>query len=68
MNLYKPTFLDKNNKSSAKVSTLYRMLIFYNICYDSLVSYDFFNFFWNMFNFKAIKYFLMLPFTYKAIE
>ena len=26
-----------------------------NICYDVFVSYEFFEFFWNMFNSKAIK-------------
>ena len=33
------------------------------ICYDIFVSYDFFNFFWNMFNSKAIKiyYIITIP-------
>ena len=44
-------------KSNTEVSTHYRIIFLYsvNICYNIFVSYEFFNFFWNMFNSETIK-------------
>ena len=47
----------KINNSIAKASAHYWIICLYsiNICYDILVTDKLFDFFWNIFNFKAIK-------------
>ena len=54
INFYILTWIDKSN---TKVSTNYWIINLYsiNICYNIFISYELFNFFWNMFNSKAIK-------------
>ena len=44
-----------------------RVLVFY-ICYDIFISNEFLGFFWNMFNFKAVKIYKLLPVTHKATQ
>ena len=51
------TFKHKINKSNSNVLSHYRFVCLYsiNICYYIFVSYEFFNFLWNIFNSKTIK-------------
>ena len=63
-------FSHKINKFNTKISTHYRIVCLYsiNISDDIFVSYEFFIFFWNMFNSKPVKNMILLPFTFKAIH